>query len=160
MSTDGLAALQQQREKATAKRRVPPPKHPAKPAPADAVEQAETSLPSRPASAPVAVRAAKKKTSSVLTAAAEKPAAADASGDGAVLPLRRLTFYLDEQAHEWLEDIGYAGRRAKSRVDASRSAVVRLALERLMDQMGVEAVVAELQGRAERAPDSPGRKRI
>lgn len=161
MSTDGLAALQQQREKATAKRRVPPPKHPAKPAPADAVEQAETSSPSLPAPDPVAVRAAKKKTSSGLTAAvAEKPTAADAAGDAAVLPLRRLTFYVDEAAHEWLEDIAFAGRRAKPRVDASRSAVVRLALERLMGEIGVDAVVDELQGRAQRAPDSPGRKRI
>lgn len=156
MSTDGLAALQQQREKAAAKRRVPPPKHPAKPAPVDAAGQAETSSPSQPAPDPAAVRAAKKKAPPVLTAAPEKPTA----GDAVALPLRRLTFYLDEQAHEWLEDIGYAGRRAKPRVDASRSAVVRLALERLMQQMGVEAVVAELQGRAERASDSPGRKRI
>lgn len=167
--TDGLAALTQQRAKATAKRKprdggareLLPPRHPAKavttmdePVGESVVEQMGQREPEIEGSIPDTTAAV----SGASPAGVGDPAGVASSPEA--VPLRRLTFYVDEAAHEWLEDIAFAGRRAKPRVDASRSAVVRLALERLMGEVGVDAVVGELQGRAQRAPDSPGRKRI
>ena len=165
--TDGLEALTQQRARATAtkkgkgpSRAVLKPKHPARPI-EDAGQAAAVASDPASASTESSSTAPVASVGPVASVPPAETAAESATETASVsVPLRRLTFYLDEQAHEWLEDIAFAGRRSKPRVDASRSAVVRLALERLMDQMGVDAVVTELQGRAQRAPDSPGRKRI
>lgn len=164
--TDGLAALTQQRAKATAKRKprdggareLLPPRHPAKAVTTTGEPAGKSMVEPVGKMDPETIPDTTTPVSGASPAGVGDPAGVAAS-PGAV-PLRRLTFYLDEAAHEWLEDIAFAGRRAKPRVDASRSAVVRLALERLMGEVGVDAVVGELQGRAQRAPDSPGRKRI
>lgn len=159
MSTDGLAAMRKTREEASARgkknasaRHAPPPRHPAKVRPpvadpvtdvAPTTDAVESTVVTDPVQAP--------------------PTAAPAvttPGADAVVPLVRSTIYLDEHASTWLEDIAIAGRRARPKVDASRSAVVRLALERLMATTTVDEVVAELQGRSERVSDQVGRKRL
>jgi hypothetical protein len=72
--------------------------------------------------------------------------------------LTKVSIYLDEPTDTYLETVRAAARTAKPRVDATRSAVVRLALNRLADQLGPAEVVAEL-GRNAAGHTGPGRKR-
>ncbi len=74
--------------------------------------------------------------------------------------LVRASIYLDGAADGFLEDVRAAARRATPRVDASRSAVVRLALLRLADELGPGEIVAELRRRSHSVNVSPGRKRL
>lgn len=72
--------------------------------------------------------------------------------------LSKVSIYLDEPTDAYLEAVRGAGRRAQPKVDATRSAVVRLALKRLSNQLDVATVVAELQRNAE-SHSGPGRRR-
>jgi hypothetical protein len=72
--------------------------------------------------------------------------------------LTKVSIYLDEQTDSYLETVRAAARTAKPRVDATRSAVVRLALNRLAEQFAPTEVIAELQRNAA-AHTGPGRKR-
>lgn len=72
--------------------------------------------------------------------------------------LTKVSIYLDEPTDAFLETIRTAARFAKPRVDATRSAVVRLALNRLAQQLHPSDLVAELQRKAAAHP-GPGRKR-
>lgn len=87
-------------------------------------------------------------------APAPAPAAAGASGT----ELTKVSIYLDESTDAYLETVRTAARTAKPRVDATRSAVVRLALNRLADQLSPTEVIAELQRNAA-GHTGPGRKR-
>jgi hypothetical protein len=69
-----------------------------------------------------------------------------------------VSLYLDESTDTYLETVRAAARTARPRVDATRSAVVRLALTRLADQLNPAQVVDELQRNAA-AHTGPGRKR-
>ena len=130
---DGLEALQAQRAKASA-RHAPPPRHTA---------------PAKPPASPV-----------VDAPSFSGRAAAQSAEAGAVGALIRASIYLDVEADGFLEDVRTAGRRATPKVDASRSAVVRLALLRLADELGPAEIVAELSRRSATAAVSPGRKRL
>lgn len=77
---------------------------------------------------------------------------ADGSG------LTKVSIYLDEHTDSYLEVVRSAGRRALPPVDATRSAVVRLALNRLSHEVDVATVVAELHRNASRRR-GPGRRR-
>jgi hypothetical protein len=72
--------------------------------------------------------------------------------------LTKVSIYLDEPADAFLETVRTAARFAKPRVDATRSAVVRLALTRLAEQLHPSDLVAELQRKAA-THTGPGRKR-
>lgn len=72
--------------------------------------------------------------------------------------LTRVSIYLDEQSDAYLETVRSAARNARPRVDATRSAVVRLALTRLADELDAAEVIAELQRNAA-GHTGPGRKR-
>ena len=127
---DGLEALQAQRAKASA-RHAPPPRHTAPPKP--------------PPASPGGVAA---------------PPSVAALLSSAKAALVRASIYLDSASDEFLEDVRVAARRATPKVDASRSAVVRLALLRLADEIGPDEVVAELRRRSASAANGPGRKRL
>lgn len=138
--TDGLTAMEAARARNQSRsRKVPPPRHKAKPRdeePAPTSDQAppeQDPTPATPAAAP--------------TAAGETP------GD-----LSPRTIYLDRPSDDWLEDIAIAGRRAQPRVAASRSAVVRYALERLRADLEPHQVIDVLASRGD-ATTKPGRKR-
>lgn len=77
---------------------------------------------------------------------------------GAPTELTKVSIYLDETTDNFLETIRTAARFAKPRVDATRSAVVRLALNRLAQQLHPSDLVAELQRKAA-THTGPGRKR-
>jgi hypothetical protein len=72
--------------------------------------------------------------------------------------LAKVSIYLDEPTDAYLETVRAAARTTKSRVDATRSAVVRLALNRLAEQLSPAEVIAELQRNAA-GHTGPGRKR-
>ncbi|MCV7196256.1 hypothetical protein [Mycobacterium angelicum] len=72
--------------------------------------------------------------------------------------LTKVSIYLDEPTDTFLETVRTAARFAKPRVDATRSAVVRLALNRLAEQLHPTDLIAELQRNAANHT-GPGRKR-
>lgn len=143
---DGLESLRAMRDKSASRRSLPPPRHqprqtpvqmpdPAPPPPPPAVQPP-------PSGQPPAVPTA------------QPPAPLAASGTD----LSRVSIYLDESTDTYLETVRAAARTAKPRVDATRSAVVRLALNRLANQLPPAEVVAEL-GRKAAGHTGPGRKR-
>jgi hypothetical protein len=138
---DGLDSLTAMRTKTGSRRSLPPPRHQPRRTPVDMPDPAppvEPQTPGTPAAAP---------------AAADIPPPPTASTD-----LTKVSIYLDELTDTYLETVRGAARTAKPRVDATRSAVVRLALNRLADQLGPAEVVAEL-GRNAAGHMGPGRKR-
>jgi len=147
---DGLAALDAKRNRTG--RRLPPPRNAPRTqpvvAPAPATVETSPVVESPPAPKPFAPvqRPAPKVTEA-------KPAQVEAQP-----PLEKASIYLDPQSDEFLESARIAGRRSKPRVDASRSAVVRLALARLAEQMTPDQVVRELVLRAP-AHTGEGRRR-
>lgn len=151
MSTDGLAALTAQREKArNSARRMPPPRH----APKAATDP--------PATIPAPVPAEPEDTSAAKRPQQHPPVSIVPGlevGEPAP-PLTRSTIYVNAESDDWLEDVATLGRRSKPRADASRSAVVRLALERLRTDMTPAEVVEQLRARAAAAPNRAGRKRL
>ncbi len=135
---DSLAAMRTTKT-ATSRRTLPPPRHqprstpvqmPEPVAPPPATPHVEQPPPPPPQ-------------------AAVPPAGTD---------LTKASIYLDEPTDAYLETVRAAARTAKPRVDATRSAVVRLALNRLAEQFTPAEVVAELQ-RSAAAHSGPGRKR-
>jgi hypothetical protein len=140
---DGLDAMTAMRTKNTGSRRaLPPPRHQPRatpvpmPEPPAAPEPAQAQPPATPKARPP-----------------EPIQAAAAATD-----LAKVSLYLDESTDTYLETVRAAARTARPRVDATRSAVVRLALTRLAEQLNPAQVVDELQRNAA-AHTGPGRKR-
>ncbi len=145
---NGLDSLTAMRE---SKRRVPPPRHQPRQTPVD-MPAATPAVPpaaapaTHLAAAPAAAPTAPKSSRPAVTAA---PATTD---------LTKVSIYLDDPTDTYLETVRGAARTTRPRVDATRSAVVRLALNRLAEQLDPAAVVAELQRKAA-GHSGPGRKR-
>ncbi|RIS36631.1 hypothetical protein D2E71_26450 [Mycobacteroides abscessus] len=91
-------------------------------------------------------------------AAAPPPAAPKSPRPAPTTELTKVSIYLDDPTDAYLETVRGAARTARPRVDATRSAVVRLALNRLAEQLDPAEVVAELQRKAA-GHSGPGRKR-
>lgn len=77
---------------------------------------------------------------------------------GAVAPGLRVTLYVDQESDAFMEAARIAGLVARPKTDISRSAVVRLALRRLMSEMTAEEVKEHLQNQV-LTTQGPGRKR-
>lgn len=139
---DGLDSLTAMRSKSTTSRRtMPPPRHQPRRTPVDMPAAAPS-----PATAPEPPKA---------QPAAPVPATPlPATGTD----LTKVSIYLDDTTDAYLETVRAAARASKPRVDATRSAVVRLALNRLADQLTPAEIVGELQ-RSAAAHSGPGRKR-
>lgn len=140
---DGLDAMTAMRNKNTSSRRaLPPPRHQPRatpvhmPDPPPAPEPAQAQTPPATKARPPA-----------------PPPAASAATD-----LAKVSLYLDDATDTYLETVRAAARTARPRVDATRSAVVRLALTRMAEQLNPTQVVDELQRNAA-AHTGPGRKR-
>lgn len=71
--------------------------------------------------------------------------------------LKVVTIYLDQDDDDFLSTITHAGRSSQPKTSISRSAVVRLALERLQSQLTSGDIVDELRGRGDQ--QQTGRKR-
>ena len=139
---DGLDSLTAMRSKSTTSRRtIPPPRHQPRRTPVD--------MPA--ATSPAAVSEPPKAQPAAPVSAATPPA----SGTD----LTKVSIYLDDTTDASLvEAVRAAARATKPRVDATRSAVVRLALTRLAEQLTPAEIVAELQ-RSAATHSGPGRKR-
>jgi hypothetical protein len=136
--TDGLDRLEAQRDKrARPTRTMPPPRNAPRAAPVD------VGLPPRPDRSIQAV---------------DSPTAAPTTTTQ-LSDLVKASLYLDQDTDEFLEAVRIAGRQTKPKTDASRSAVVRLALNRLAATLSPAEVVEELRHRAPAASGS-GRKRL
>ena len=155
--TDGLSQLAARGRRT---REIPPPRNPARTAPVQLTSVPELTPEQKPAAAPEPA---------VETPAAEKaPAARPATRRGpkpaptplsapepkarAKAELKVVTVYLEQDDDDFLETITHTGRTSQPKTAISRSAVVRLALERLHTQMSPEQIVDELRPRG----DTPG----
>lgn len=145
---NGLDSLTAMRE---SKRRVPPPRHQPRQTPVDmpAATPAASATVAPPAPAAATSAAAPIAPKSSRPAVTAAPATTD---------LTKVSIYLDDSTDTYLETVRGAARTTRPRVDATRSAVVRLALNRLAEQLDPAAVVAELQRKAA-GHSGPGRKR-
>lgn len=136
---DGLDSLTAMRTKATSRRTLPPPRH-------------------QPRQTPVVMPPSPEQTSDEIVAAPPATPPAPRRQVDAGTDLNKVSIYLDENTDAYLETVRNAGRTTKPRTDATRSAVVRLALNRLSAQLTPAEVVAELQRNAA-THSGPGRKR-
>ncbi|CPU62833.1 Uncharacterised protein [Mycobacteroides abscessus] len=131
---DGLDSLTAMRSKSTTSRRtIPPPRHQPRRTPVD--------MPAAPS-----------------PAAVSEPPQAQPPAPASGTDLTKVSIYLDDTTDASLEAVRAAARATKPRVDATRSAVVRLALTRLAEQLTPAEIVAELQ-RSAATHSGPGRKR-
>jgi len=140
---NGLASLAAQRERA--RRSMPAPRHPVTVedhAPANDIA-ASPPAPVEPASPAPATKPAQSRSA---------PSPAD---QGVTF---KVTLYVDRDTDEFMEAARVEGLTSRPKVDVSRSAVVRLALRRLMDEMSPGEVKTLLAGQAVRST-GPGRKR-
>lgn len=140
---DGLASLNAQRNRA--RRSMPPPRHPISVEPRLRITATnEPPAPFTPQPAPTA-------------APLEQPAEAVALVPGETSAPVKVTLYVDRPSDEFMEAARVAGLLARPKVDISRSAVVRLAMRRLMEEMSPAEVKALLEQQEVGA--GPGRKR-
>jgi Arc/MetJ-type ribon-helix-helix transcriptional regulator len=86
------------------------------------------------------------------------PAAAAATSVGEGTASRPATLYLDESLLEFLEEARIAGLVSRPRLDISKSAVVRLALRRLQQDMTIDEIRDHLRAQPT-DPTKTGRKR-
>ncbi len=131
---DGLAAMTAARVSRT-RRTMPPSRHPV--APSDEVPVEATRVP-RPTAQPNPLSPAAGRVYSVPEPVAQEPSPPVASGESATESLSAKTLYLGASHIRWLQDVRIAA--LTERVDVSESAVVRLALRRLMQEMTVEQI--------------------
>lgn len=151
---DGLDSLTAMRTKTPPSKRAvpPPPRHQPRRTPVEMPspggQQSDAKAPPDPARPTPSVTPTSKPAPPEPIA----PAAANNSD------LTKVSIYLDEQSDAYLETVRSAARNTRPRVDATRSAVVRLALTRLADELDAAEVIAELQRNAA-GHTGPGRKR-
>ena len=155
-----------------ARRVMPPPRHPvatgnADPIPTQADELAvsETAPAGEPNQVVVEQPAATKSRStgppSEPASSASSPvgpAAAPVNSVGEGTASRPATLYLDEGLLEFLEEARIAGLVSRPRLDISKSAVVRLALRRLQQDMTTNEIRDHLRAQPT-DPTKTGRKR-
>ena len=170
--TDGLAALNQQRDRR--RRSIPPSRTGPRTTPVN------VPMPVEDHPAVAAPPAATEPPPSAVPVGASEPFSASEPGDQELV---RSSIYFDSSNDAFLELVRAAGRRARPKVDASRSAVARLAVALLEEKFapavsggdpavrdrarveGAAQVVAELVRRAsaQQTPGGPtavGRRRL
>jgi hypothetical protein len=161
--TDGIAAM---KDKAAQRRHIPPTRNPV------SVESSEA-----PKTSESVVIDGQEPITDKTPPAAPEPTAPSPPQHASKRPLRvtkvpeetlpvelgdlyRSTIYFNEAEDTFLEDVRGAARRSKPKVDASRSAVVRLAVRRLLADLSASQVVDELRHQEPRTEMTRGRKRL
>lgn len=158
---DGLDSLTAMRANTTASRRtLPPPRHKPRSTPVPMPEPTSTAQPAPSPPPPTAAEGGPVTVHDDGNALLDHLDKLDASASAHSAPsdLTKVSIYLDDTTDTYLETVRAAARTTRPRVDATRSAVVRLALTRLADQLQPAEVVAELQ-RSAATHTGPGRKR-
>jgi Arc/MetJ-type ribon-helix-helix transcriptional regulator len=160
---NGLASMTQARERRV-RRTMPPPRHPVPAGSAEPVQPEPDQPPEQDSAEPhpaaVIPRAGAadsvKKTERAVRVAVQPTAeAVKPSGEDAPRP---ATLYLDNNLLEFLEQARIAGLVGRPRLDISKSAVVRLALRRLQQEMTIQEIRDHL-GAQPTDPTKTGRKR-
>ena len=166
---NGLASMTQARER-RARRVMPPPRHPV---PAGNAEPTESDLaqPDVSAAASHLVQPENQSPSNEIAATSRpapkpkmlaspttqpKPMMVEAMGEESTP--RPATLYLDSNLLDFLEEARIAGLVSRPKLDISKSAVVRLALRRLQQDMTI-AEIRELLRSQPTDPTKMGRKR-
>jgi hypothetical protein len=93
------------------------------------------------------------------TTPAERPMAPPKSAPVEFDELVKTTIHLGKADDALLNLVSFTGKQSTPKVDASRSAVVRLALRRLAEAMTPEEIVGELRRKAPKT-GAPGRPRL
>lgn len=142
---DGLDILDAKRERRATTRRagVPPSQN-------------------QPATAAVPVRSGELSSADVepaQSAPSSTPAPSSTSETVDVEQLVKTTIHLNAADDRFLDEVSFVGRRAQPKVDASRSAVTRLALRRLAAHMTPDEIVDDLR-RGISNSSGAGRKRL
>lgn len=151
----GIAQLQARRQQSG--RTVPPPKH----SPRTSV----VALAPPPTQPEIDLREEGSAEAPRIKPAASTPPAVQSdtipepAPERATEALVRATIHFGVSQDRFLNTVAHAGRMNRPKVDASRSAVTRLAIERLEQQMTAEQIVSKLANRAS-ATTRPGRKRL
>ena len=164
----GLASMTQARER-RARRVMPPPRHPvpagnaepaqsqpAQPAVAEAAVEPVHTVDQQPAAAMTATTNTTKTEKQARSATTPKPAIVKAVGEEAAP--KPATLYLDSNLLEFLEEARISGLVSRPRLDISKSAVVRLALRRLQQDMTIDEIRDHLRSQPT-DPTKTGRKR-
>ena len=139
-TSNGLDMLNQQRERGrSSSRTVPPSRHTPRPAPSTAA----ATPPIEPAKAPAAA--------APIPEPESPPGPPGLAAGGGADELIRSTIHVDAAVDSFLEEVRSVGRRRTPKVDATRSAVVRLAVARLAAQLTADQVVDELAARGKAA---------
>lgn len=147
--TDGLAALQARRANRTPKRTIPKSQNP-------------TDLP--PYKAPEVVDLNTEESTRAAPEEAQPPRSAPSAGNppapaqAVKVPSRKVGLYLEEPHEDFLEAVRVAGNALRPKVNLSASAVVRLAIDRLMARLSPEEVRDALVAKPV-DPAAPGRPR-
>lgn len=153
---DGLSELMTRRATASRKppvrRTIPPSQHPTRLEPYKTVEQVDAPP------APLQTTPSTPEPPTVQGSVPEPPAAPAGTTADELRPQERITVYVDQAHDEFMDDVRFAAARRRPRVDVSRSAVVRYALDRLMQQMTPEQLYDAIAAKPVEA-QATGRKR-
>lgn len=148
---NGLASLTQKR----ARRAMPPPRHPPRKSAPDGLGGG-----AEPGSVVDATPAVEETGGVIAPVSSAEPVASPPvqpivvpSTEVSSVPAKPATVYLDEPQVNFLEQARIAGLLSSPRLDLSKSAVVRLALRRLQEQLSVEEICAVLRSQ----PSDPGK---
>ena len=166
--SEGLAQLASRGRRT---RDIPPPRNPARsePVPLPAAPEAEPELEAAPLSSRVTERPDRPPVDQSERLITSSPASVpEPESDPVASPvttevakakvaLKVVTVYLEQDDDDFLETITHTGRTTQPKTAISRSAVVRLALERLHAQLSPDEIVNELRPRG--SQHGTGRKR-
>ena len=165
---NGLASMTQARER-RARRVMPPPRHPAPPTGNAEPAQSEPHRPAAisparsehladpPVLAEPVIAASTQKPEKSARQTTQPPTPKEVQSVGEEVA-RPATLYLDGNLLDFLEEARIAGLVSKPRLDISKSAVVRLALRRLQQDMTIEEIREYLRSQPT-DPTKTGRKR-
>lgn len=153
-ASDGIDSLSAAFRRPPRERTIPPARHkprdstvPMAPPPVSDPQPTEAEQTAKPQERPAEVRSLRVRS---------RQASESTPRAGSLSP---STVSLDRRTEEVLEAVRTAGRFADPKVDANRSATIRLAVARLAEQMTPEQIADELRRRAP-VSQTIGRKRL
>lgn len=156
---DGLGMLDEQRQRRS--RNIPSPRNRPRTTPVEIVTVPTSSAKAELAQEPVTVEPAELAPvgEGNATAPPTEPTPAARPQPTVVMePPVKMSIYLEVGDDLYLEEITHAGKTSRPRVAISRSAIVRLALQRLAATMTADEIVTELRQRGDEHQGT-GRKR-
>jgi hypothetical protein len=154
---DGVALLQQAKKRAPATRRIEPPRKPSNRAPYVSPNSAGSDDAHGDQDKRV-IDVTETATEAIPEKSSDKPARPPKRTPSEPEAQMRLTVYVEEAHDTFMDDVRFAGARRRPKVDVSRSAIVRFALERLKSDMTPEELCNTIADRPV-DPKATGRKR-